>query len=592
MNRHFAQIRGRHASLGLTVFLITTLLITGCSGGGPSIDGDRPSPGGGPSGGGGGRSVPEMNFASFSPSGAPSFGGGREHTGGGLGGPGGAGASGPGFSGFDPASFGGGLGGERPGGGDRPGNGNRPGGDRPGGDRPGGDGPEQGSGPGEGFFSGAPRDLGGFGGFGIRVEESEGRGNRDDWSEFSEALPNGLADRGQEDWPELPAIYDQLQPAQDRQEEAQEAVEQAQEKAEEARSRAEEAAENASNQAEEARDQAVEAAEQANARSEDAVEQAQQAYDQVWDDYYEAVDYAAQTYYDAVTGVAGDRYATYEAAVSAAYDVADYVYETYEAYGAYCLSYPWDCYTYVYDAATGSYTPQETTTNTYYNVYVNTDGETSADATPAPPPEVSVTTEDLPEPSAEAYEALVIFANDQLGLTVDPVYAGEATEEILVLLANLPAELQQVVAALPDVAVENYWGLLTGGAAAVAVGDCTEDAPCTITGEIEVDLSSASLGAYALRVPEAMPADAEQALALIHLVYPKLEGIAFAPVEQENVAGHAFYAVTSGLGLDADGNPIAVSKVIYAGVTPDGEIPTVYAVVGVGSYSGSLGWAE
>ncbi len=498
-----------------------------------------------------------------------------ENPGGGLGGPGGAGPSGPSFEGFQRPSGGllgsgpgsgtpggglaggdnqpgGGLPGGGPGNGD-PGNGGpgggpgsgTPGAGLPGGGLPGG-GPGGEGGP--GFFSGTPLNLGGFGGFGTVTGGPAPIPGEEEPSLPGHWQPGSPPyDSGEVEWPDLPTLYEDLDPAIVLQEEAQEAAENAGENAQE------------------------------------AAEAAQDAYNELWDDYYAAVDYAAQAYYEAMTATADEVYELYAYALEEAYQVVDYVYDNYENYATYCFYYPWDCYAYAYDAATGTYTTTQVTNNYYYYY-----GEDEAGAEPAPAPPSEVSPEQVPEPSAEAYEALVIFANDQLGLAVNPLYAGELTVDVLTLLSYLPAEVQDVVAAAPDVSAETYWGLLSGGAATVSVGDCSPDAPCTLSGEMEVDLSAASLGVYALHVGETLPADASAALDLVELVYPKLEGIAFAPVEQEGMMGYAFYAVTTGLGLDADGKPLAVTKAIYAGVVPAGEVTVVYAAVGVGSYSAIL----
>jgi hypothetical protein len=299
--------------------------------------------------------------------------------------------------------------------------------------------------------------------------------------------------------------------------------------------------------------------------------QAQAAYDQFWTDYYTAVDYTAQTYYDTVTASADYMLQTYEEAVNYSMDSVDYYIAYAEQYASYCAAYPWDCYSYTYDAST----------NSYYYV-----GDTS-DA-----PVSTVTLGDvtinvsypvgIPAPSAEAYEALVVFANDQLGAVVEPLYAGVATDSVQALMTYVPDEIEAYYMSSTSISAVTYWGLLNGGAAGVAVGDCSTG-NCTVSQEnLSLQLSSASSGAYGIFASASVPTTPEAALALITQVYPKLDGLAFSQITDVE-QGLAFTATTAGLGLDpTTGQPLSVAKVIYAGVVDVNGQPFVYTLVAVG----------
>lgn len=344
---------------------------------------------------------------------------------------------------------------------------------------------------------------------------------------------------------------------------------------------AQQAAQNAAEQGQEAIDQAV--------------AQAQDAYEQMWEDYYEAVDYAAEMYYDSVTGAIDYGAETYEEyynqAVAQAQQAVNSYYEYYNDYLTYSEMYPWDSYAYTYDEATGQYVTNETVNNYYYN-YTTGSSESAADITIPTSATVSqaVTTLPIPQapaPSQEAYETIVVFANDQLGAVVTPAYAGEVTQETLALLASLPAQAQNPLYNAQNMAVQAYYGLLNGGVAGVALGDCSEGASCQLSGDIPADISSAALGSYALTTAEAMPASPGDALELITLVYPKLTGLQFT--QATDVPGYAFSAMTSSVALE-NGQPTIVAKAVFAGVINANGRTIVYATVGLGEAYAQLAY--
>ncbi len=302
----------------------------------------------------------------------------------------------------------------------------------------------------------------------------------------------------------------------------------------------------------------------------EAQEAARAAYDQFWADYYAAVGYAASAYYEAVAGSAEEVYALYMDALAQTTAAVDYYLDYAAQFAAYCYYYPWDCYSYAYNAATGE----------YENVESNSDqpvGEvTVGDVT------VTVTWPEAlgaPAGSAQAYEALVVFANDQLGAVVQPLYAGVLTEDILLLVQQyLPDDLEAYLALLTG--AQAYWGIVSGGVGAVAVGNCTAEAPCALD-DIPAALSTLSAGAFALAVAQPAPSDAAGALDLITTVYPALNGLEFSQIADVET-GLAFMATAYGVGVDESNQPVTAAKLIYAGVLQAEGQTVVYAMVAVG----------
>ncbi|MCI0394514.1 MAG: hypothetical protein L0332_19890 [Chloroflexi bacterium] len=354
-------------------------------------------------------------------------------------------------------------------------------------------------------------------------------------------------------------------------------------------------------QAAAAQETAQQAFEQAQETGQDAATQAQaaaqDAYEQLWHDYYAAVDYAAQAYYDTVTAAIDYGAETFEAyydeAVQSAYEVVDYYYNTYYDWTAYCALYPWDCYQYTYDEATGTYMTNETVNNYYYTYTTGQAAPATTEAmpttqAPAPAP-AQAPAISPPAPSEAAYEAIVVFANDQLGATVEPMYAGEVTEEVLALLQMLPVYAQNAAYTAVNVSTASYYALLQGGVAAVSVGECAEGSTCQLSSDIPAELSNASLGVYALQTAEALPATAAEALELLTLVYPRLTGLDFTQVTSTDVTipGYAFTATTTSAAL-INGQPGFVTKVVFAGVASVDGRTVVYATVGLGETYASL----
>ncbi len=163
----------------------------------------------------------------------------------------------------------------------------------------------------------------------------------------------------------------------------------------------------------------------------------------------------------------------------------------------------------------------------------------------------------LPEPSAEAYTAIVGFGQTYLGVHVNPLYAGALTgdlpttdvevdipTEIQTISAEMPAEISSLLSAMSGVA---YWGIYDSSAAAVfTANDCTMN--CSVTMDnLQVTLTNGSLGLYSVyRDTQVM--DAISAQNLVVNTYPALSAYAMTPYDVE--VGYAFTGMNSRMGTE------------------------------------------
>jgi len=193
-------------------------------------------------------------------------------------------------------------------------------------------------------------------------------------------------------------------------------------------------------------------------------------------------------------------------------------------------------------------------------------------------------TAQAPDSSAEAEAALVGFGSDHLGIIVSLNYAGSASASASAVLALLPAEIQAKVATSISISGAIYWGSFPSGAAAVMVGDCaTNPDTCAVSMDsLSAQLTSAAAGIYAIASSGTATASSADALTQILATYPGLNGLSFTE-STEIDTGFAFTATTTETGIDAEmRQPIAVVKVVYAGVISAGGQNVTYALVGMG----------
>lgn len=182
--------------------------------------------------------------------------------------------------------------------------------------------------------------------------------------------------------------------------------------------------------------------------------------------------------------------------------------------------------------------------------------------------------------SAEASTAIVGFAATYLGANVSPLYASvvdgsqstTSQASIDTIMRQFPAELQAMLASVDDLSGVTYWGLLPDGVASVYTGECNAE-QCDISQDnIQLQVTSGSVGAYAV-YRDGNPPTVEDITYLLYATYPALYGVGLSPVESDT--GTAFVSVAM--------NPdTAKLSVYYAGVIPAGDQAIVYAVVGVG----------
>jgi len=161
---------------------------------------------------------------------------------------------------------------------------------------------------------------------------------------------------------------------------------------------------------------------------------------------------------------------------------------------------------------------------------------------------------------------------------VDVVRAGGARGKI-----TLPPSAQRDVQAGASIAGSTYFGVFSDGAASVSLGQGA------ISGDLMLDVQSASLGAFSLLREGAMPADQNAALALVKQTYPGITDLDYVAIGTEQ--GFAFTATSNQQGLDWETRQAtAIAQVVQVGVMPGGrDQVTVYAVVGKGTFAAQLG---
>ncbi len=188
-----------------------------------------------------------------------------------------------------------------------------------------------------------------------------------------------------------------------------------------------------------------------------------------------------------------------------------------------------------------------------------------------------------PMNSSEEAEAVITdFASVHLGLALDLLYAGQygggrlatqsSDDALDAVLAQLPAEVQQYLAALQNLSGDAYWGVFASGVGAAGLGDCTGPNCSIDMDNLDFYITNVSGGLYALYTAAA-PASAADALNLVLAVYPGLADAGLQQITTE--AGYAFEAV----GLSGSS---ATSSLYYAGTISSGGQTLVYALIAVG----------
>lgn len=122
----------------------------------------------------------------------------------------------------------------------------------------------------------------------------------------------------------------------------------------------------------------------------------------------------------------------------------------------------------------------------------------------------------------EAEEAIERYAKEMLGIEIAFVTSVSQVGEI-----SMPTTAEASVDAVVDMAGVTYAAVLQNGAASLSLGQGT------ISGDLEADIQSASLGVYILLIDGEGPANEDEALSLIKATYP---GIAYLPYALKEVS--------------------------------------------------------
>lgn len=200
----------------------------------------------------------------------------------------------------------------------------------------------------------------------------------------------------------------------------------------------------------------------------------------------------------------------------------------------------------------------------------------------------------IPTSIPEAETAITSFAQEQLGISVNLLYAGNASEGIKTFLKALPSEVQALMESTPELANQSHWGLLNNGVAIVGIGTCGEDAGiCSVDegNNLQAQLTAASLGVYALQHSGAMPSDAAAAEALLKEAFPALALHTFTQADDNELQGYHFYSVDVNFALN---QPLATgsAKTITMGISEFQGQVVIYAAVGVGDFVPVVQWGK
>lgn len=184
-------------------------------------------------------------------------------------------------------------------------------------------------------------------------------------------------------------------------------------------------------------------------------------------------------------------------------------------------------------------------------------------------------------PSYDAKAMISEFAAIHLG--VEPgVARALGVSGDLMLPPTVQNEVEAAVALAGQASVGTISLYENRGIAEVAVGTGT------ISGDLEADITAASLGSYALRLPQtALPADSAAAQTLLVALYPALADATLEPVSTEQ--GQLFKATTTTQQFDPETMAIVTTtKVILTGVNGKDAATVAWVVVGNGDFAVAL----
>lgn len=187
------------------------------------------------------------------------------------------------------------------------------------------------------------------------------------------------------------------------------------------------------------------------------------------------------------------------------------------------------------------------------------------------------------ESSETASAAIVGFASTYLGAGVSPLYAGvvdssqsvenpEVQQTMNTIISQFPSDIQAMLASAENLSGISYWAVLSDGVGVVYTGDCNSANCSSSMDSVQLQVTSGSLGAYAL-YRSTNATTQQDALNLLYASYPHL-------------AQMTLEATSSDYGFAFIGTEVNMSAgqltVYYAGVMPTGDQSIVYAAAGIG----------
>jgi len=198
------------------------------------------------------------------------------------------------------------------------------------------------------------------------------------------------------------------------------------------------------------------------------------------------------------------------------------------------------------------------------------------------PPPVTV------EPGGQVtpYDAALMitdFATQNLGVSLQDVRARGARGKVS-LPASVSGDLNATISLAGPAAAGTY-ATANGekGLAEVALGSGQ------ISGDLEVDLAGASIGAFSLLILDEPPQDANAALDVLYRTFPLLT---LSNLEQqESTGGYVFYGVSTGRQVGAGEGGLGITidaQATVAGVNSQGRNTVAWVGVAIGELSSSI----
>jgi hypothetical protein len=188
----------------------------------------------------------------------------------------------------------------------------------------------------------------------------------------------------------------------------------------------------------------------------------------------------------------------------------------------------------------------------------------------------------------DATTAIISYASTVLGISVNPIYAGGLNAEVQ-RAVDTSAQTGSTTPSMVDVAVVSYGAVFADGGATLSYGDGA------ITGDIQVDINTSSLGAYTLVVAGPMPASEVEALNFVLANFPGLGGRAYTARSAQQGYAWQFTGQTQGYNRDTKQAELIAEAVVIGVADSGGRGPRagdqvlVYAVVGRGSFAAAPG---